>query len=377
MIPLAALVLTSALLAPAGGVTITPGDADGNGSLDLVITGNGKAQVVEVADVAFADTVRVSFDGDGDGLLGGAGDPSNEFTGPFELVDVRLGGGKDELTIKPLSPLEPGGAGEGRRRVYVIDLGSGKDRLAVDLHDQGFPDPGLVRIEADCGPGQDEVEVLGDCAMSDQATIEIALDLGPGRDFVFAVLPFYLHDFAEFSLDVQLGDGADEMRTRLDSLDLDTLSRMGVDVDGGDGSDSILLQPIEAVVPRALFGRFDYSARGGRGDDLVSFNVATPHSIDFSNTGNGRLRVRLDGGDDRDFVNFACANEALDEPRYDVRVDGGAGDDALLGNLANLSEDGNEVENYAAAGAILLNGGVGSDAAETMGNGRFREVAVP
>ncbi len=366
------LLLSTTLAAGPGGVTVTTGDFDGNGSADLLVVGNRKRNVVDVADLPGTSMVRVRWDGDADGQIGVA-DPSIDFAGPIETVEIRLGSGNDVLTIEPDNPDM---LADGARRFFEIDLGAGKDSLVVDAAPIGITGTSLLRFDVNGGSGRDELELDLDCAIS-EGSVELGVDAGGGRDLVLLRLPYFLHDGAQFSIDADLGDGDDEFHSILAGLDTDSAAHIRCDIDGGDGDDGILLQPSENVVSRVLNGSLEFDARGGSGDDLISFNVATPNAIDFPQLATARLRARLDGGADEDFVNFACANTSVDEPVYDVQVNGGSGDDSLLANIANPNATGNDADNYGVAGSVLLIGGPGHDEAVTMGNGRYRSIAVP
>jgi hypothetical protein len=396
--------------------TVTIGDFDGNGSSDLRVVGDDAAQTLIIRDHPGINQAFIELDCNGNGILDpGDLDGSVGHLGGFEVIDIRLGGGDDRVTIEVPSFTRY----IGKNRNFVVDLGPGANRfrfehpgvddfeftaensrITMDVRggagadDVGFTFKGaiasMIVLRADLAGGPDVIELVtsGGIARYEQGSIvDIEFQLGAGNDrvtyhptadpvdgSVYRVrivgdagadvvgggIFSLVGNNALLLLGVDLGAGHDRLTLSPPPL-VDDLGTVHIDVAGGDGHDVLSIEPSSVGWTSRLGGRVEMFVHGNDGNDEITVNV----SPDIGSEVSGLIRVHADGGAGNDRVLAAVEAVAESTGQYDFLLRGGMGNDDL--RLTVLNAGANLPENYPPVGASLLDGGAGTDECKAVG----------
>jgi hypothetical protein len=399
---------------------VATGDFDANGSQDLRILGDAGNQILRIVDdpTALITTVWLDCNGDGDFTDAALGEVNGTVYGQFELFDLRLTAGNDDVTIE----VPEKAAYLGQNRNIAVQLGSGTNRFRYDhpggVHpppsfvssrmtievlggagadDVGFRFNGarssLIVLRADLQGGPDQVSVTTpDIARYEQASVvDIELKLGQGDDTIhyaptadlFEDSVYRVTILGEGGADVVTGFAAGLVEARLFlNVDLgpgnDTLTwnpppmvgdtgRVYINITGGAGADTVAIVPASAGFTSTLNGRVEIFVHGDDGDDVLTVDL----SPDISNSDvDGTVRVHVDGGAGDDTIRVAQVSNAGSDGLYDFLLRGGPGADDV--QLSFQNNGANVAANYT-VGAALLDGGFGTDECKVVGNALVRE----
>lgn len=276
-------------------------DLNGNAVPDLQIVGNKKNQIVRIIDDPAANRTWISLDKNGDGRFTGRGEVHNELlTTTFDVIDVRLKGGKDVFEYHAISEFV------GASRELRIRTGSGDDVVTLRLDS---------RISAD-------------------STFRATVWLGDGNDRFTGNL--VINTFAvEGEADIRVHGGRGK--------DLITFTR-GLP-DGADSSTTLHPADVTGLLLLHIYGE--------RGEDRIMIDFGVAGGFRLGNT--GRIQLRSDGGSGNDSMLITFRNTADSMGWYDVQLLGNRGNDLLSFGLFDESNGNVQFED----GAVLLDGGNG------------------
>jgi len=247
--------------------------------------------------------------------------------------DLRLDGGRGDDT---LDLTVTGGATE--KVDAVLDGGAGNDIIRALLQPEGFTSS-EVHATVNGGDGHDDIllQIDPEAAM-DFTSASLVADAGSGDDR-FAVFA----KAADISVDLHAGSGNDVVVLNEDASEggSNGFGSAFNRVHGGDGNDSVQI---------AISGVYDFDATvsGGRGNDTISLS-ASGQSYDQESHYTSALYGN--DGDDVLTVALAGSGSAL---TYSSLLDGGAGNDTLVGSVVNDTLVGG-------VGADQMTGGAGDD----------------
>jgi hypothetical protein len=406
--------------------TVTTGDFDGNGSLDLRVVTDGANQTLRIVDDPRLHSTTVFLDCNGDGDFIDAGDRNGEVFGEFELFDLRLSGGDDTVIIEVPETLPPDvTAYDKQNRNFAVQLGAGNNvfrflhpwtdsppvvppftarssRLTIDVQagagadDVRFQFGGahssLIVLRTDLGGGNDTV-TLGtfDIARYEQASVvnvdfqtdagsdtvifqpnadlfdgsvyRVNIGTGPGADTVEGGILSFIDD-GRLIVSVDLGPGNDALSWRPPAL-VGADGSVHVSVAGGPGQDDVAFALADdPLITSDFHGRVDLFVQGDDGNDSLSVHMSppAPGSSDLT----GTVRVHVDGGAGNDTVLVSQRNNAGSTGTLDFLVRGGLGTDRL-----GLSVGGPAI--YAPVSQPLLDGGPGTDECVLVGPGTQKQ----
>jgi hypothetical protein len=346
-------VAPSAIVASAALPTITQGDFDNNGRLDIRVVGTGAAERYFVSRTDL-DAFVIGIDVDGDDVFDvqlvvndGA---------PRDLIDINTGGGDDLVEID----MEPSSVGLSAIR---IDLGSGNDLLEID-HDQNALDNSAFAYFVIGGTGNDVVDLRVDEMVHTQLTFEA--DMGVGNDVVLVEVTDG-QSFFDFHVNASLGAGNDRFELNHSGNQVAPgACRIDVFVDAGQQDDEVKLQMRNELEQNT---QFRFEAVLGDGNDTFATELEM-HDFNFGFGADDQIRceiVALGGlGDDV----LRCNNAPFGDPTFGVpildgklefRFDGGLGDDLLEIDLDESVFGGDNPASPIASFYALLDGGAGDD----------------
>jgi hypothetical protein len=290
----------------------------------------------------------------------------------------------------------PGGAGAGS---YLnIEVNGGGSVENVDVMFNAITDS-VISVNTDLGTGDDTADlVLGGAV--DLSTIDADLNLGGARlrnaasyvqagnvnlggvvdvditggaqqDLVNGYVQA-LNTASRLNYDVNLGGGPDISdfsfpeghNTFPNDILLGFFPELRVTMNGADGNDLLTVTPVEAATESAVTGIFDIALNGGAGDDQLVANLGPTDAL----ANNGfffRLHVRLDGGAGTDALFFQSSTIGNETNfGYDVALYGGPGNDSLSSIITPTGTFGGF---FGPANAVVLDGGSGTDTAGFQG----------
>lgn len=314
----------------------------------LMITGTSAADVVEVAHLR--EPIGTSYTSVRDN---GTTYRFPEATMPVRSIAAILYGGSDYFTIRHDSAVLSADVWEHA----FVDTGGGDDVIDVDIR-QTNPDSDttfkldirsgrgddtvrgvlefsnvlISSIKADTGAGNDRVDIRTNITVEDMhLQHELLIITGAGNDDIQTELQIVAADFN--------GDSSPDIVTNVLAGDGDDLLRMNTRVTGGQ-ADGFLLHINDqirlgnghdrAVIDQIFAGNLDamstmmLDVNGGKGNDQIDFGFIAPQD---EATG-GEFRSRIDGGDGDDSIR---AEALLSAGRSRVIIDvlGQAGNDRL------------------------------------------------
>jgi hypothetical protein len=419
----AGLCLALARPAAAGCTIPAPEDRDGNGSLDLRLTGDAGRQIAVVelnSNGSFQATIDCNHDGDlldtQDVTLAGAG--------PIESVFVELAG-NDEVTVRQTGDLSGtarnvilvsgsnGSAfsydtqGHGilahtRLGIEVIG-GNRADSFSLDLGGSTINASSLV-VRAELGPQNDAFAMVGAAQVTD-SVLDVSVDLGTGgndvsiadgggtatgsdlildlqggedgvnADLVDLVLSGRYEGGTRGVYDFPLGDGNDVFTGRV------LTPGFGVDTLGAAGSRVALRLPLAQGVDQALLQTEGGGVTTVNGSVDVDIDTSAQRDelfVDWTGlTGTGTLRLRGAGGDASDVVVGSVVTEPGAQNDVDVIMSGNAELDFVFEGdtvYAAVVDLGNS--SFGPGNVVVVNGGIdGDDFCSYFGNAPHAAVA--
>jgi hypothetical protein len=329
--------------------SLTQGDFDGNGSLDVRIRGDAGRQVLRIEEAGEAFAVGLSCNGDED-----FDDPTDirlEFAlGPVETYDIQLGG-RDVISY--FFEKEERTASETKN--LALTLGPGGNTITLEFF-TGLNHSSFT-VDLQGGTGADVVTI--DQLLAGNAALILRGDLGAGDDTL------EIKDSPELVANVggagrtmlmNLDLGLGRNRATLPAFSLDN-SFASFDLEGGDaptGADTVRLVVPEAGVVLKQGGRYFFDAALRKGDDAFGLDqvpAATP-GVSVSTDATSEAHIHVDGGEGNDAM-ATVLERSVHEGVFDLRLSGGLGTDFI-------SVDWNELGGTG-TGALRLDGGDGND----------------
>jgi len=217
---------------------------------ELKITGDAAANVINI--VAEGDGhVRVT---NGNGKLLGAADD-------VRAIKLDTKGGADTVSYSLVDPLA-------RAQKLIFDLGAGKDSLNLDLT-QGVTGVNL-NVEVEGGDGADTIDVLAGSLTA-----------------------------ARLKLDINGGAGKDAISLSDSNLAIDVDSALVAHLAGNEGADLI-----DTTLDGVILGRVNYTAGGGKGQDIVTGNITV------ASGSTGELHAKERGGKGLDTVTLNVIDDS-------------------------------------------------------------------
>ncbi len=400
--------------------SVATGDFDANGSQDLRILGDAGDQTLRIIDDPSASTTTVFLDcnGDLDFTDAAIGEVNGAVYGEFELFDLRLANGNDDIRID----VPEKSAYNGKNRNVVVQLGAGTNvfrfdhpggihppptfvnsRMTLDVlggagaDDVGFRFNGarasLIVLRADLGGGADQVSLTTpDIARYELGSVvDVHLNVGAGNDTVHYSPTADLFDGsvyrvnilgeagadtvtgfaaglvdARLFLNVDLGTGNDTLRMNPPHMVGDA-GRIYINVVGGEGQDVLALATASLGFTCTLGGLTEIFVHGDDGNDALTVDMSPDDTHCFVD---GTVRVHLDGGAGDDTLRVEHVSTAPSTGQYDFLLRGGLGRDDLQLSFQNFGD--NLPGNYT-VGAALLDGGPAIDECKVVGNALVRE----
>jgi len=412
---LSLLIAVAAVLAGArtgwAACSITQGDFDGNGRLEVRVVGDLRYQSILVLD--HGTSVDLGIDCDGNGGYSDPGDVVVNIPGPVEAYDIQ-GKGKDIIQYILDGPLS-GGA-----RAVSVTLGPATvaqpNRLLVGATSALTASNLTLDVLGSPGPDSVQLILLGDVTDS---SIQLRGDLGPGDDTLL-VQPLLGQNVAgsSFTMDVALGTGNNKAEYELlgfgsgsaqgsiyaanlegssSSANVDRVrvqlaptfgvgttaftnvslqagadvfeaavnaayvqipygSALHVRARGGAGNDTLTWEADGNFPGAFVGGLFDVDFDGGLGNDLLSADV-------YGQRGDGVLRYKASGGDGNDALfTSMTADSSGSSPYFDVAALGGRGLDSLYTGLVDVSGNARY-----GPGGLQVDGGYDADVAVHFG----------
>ncbi len=278
------------------------------------------------------------------------------------VVEVNAMQGIDTLAVIP--PIMNGSYLDVR-----TNLGPGKDALIVRL-DNPITGGSAVNISGDLG-GDNNIYKFSQTALLN-GTVNVNVLSGAGVDSGTFTLAGPIGSSGRLYYKTNLGFGNDGFDGNLD-LPLVSIAAGGevhVDVVGNAGADILTLsrKGTTGGLTTTNAGLLDVFLGGNSESDTIRVDLAGGGFVT-----DGTLRLRADGGSGSDTLDAQIDAQATSlTPNLDVLLHGGTGADRLTVKFKN---DGpNLLDNYGAAGAALLDGGLDvGDACTTTGNGLVHE----
>jgi hypothetical protein len=404
------LVLLGVAVVAEAACSVTQGDFDGNGSTDLRVVGDGRNQTLTVYDDPTAGTTTVFFDCDGDGGFtnAAAGDLNGLVFGEFELFDIRMGNGSDDVII-----VVPNASWyRGKNRNFVVQLGGNvantfrffhdstapfeltaeQSRLTIDVQAGGGPDlievllkgarASQIVVRVDAGGGDDQIRfgTTEEVRFDEASVVDVSIDADTGNDRVIYNPSPDLHGGSVYRVSIATGAGADTVEGGLGALVNDGQLHLTVDLGtgndvlswtppllvraagqahigiiGGTGNDNIKIDGAGALATCIVEGLLALNVHGDDGNDGITANLSPPTACEVD----GTVRVHLDGDSGNDAVSLGYVSNAASTGKYDFLVRGGLGADTLL--LAFDNAGVGTAAAYTPVGAALLDGGYGTD----------------
>lgn len=389
-------------------VVVTQLDLDLDGAADdIQIVGDAGNNVITIGDEGNGAILRVFVDAKGDGDYGPGDNPGTEYTitGSTGMIAVNLGAGNDSFIYSILADLTAQG------RTVSVNLGGGSNELTVLGGDHNLTAATRFDLDVAAGAGEDEIDV--EFGQVKASAVSVRAGLGLGNDLCGLTFGL-IDDGAAADVDVELGGGMNSFLLDLQGVGKFDRADMRVNVLGGGQADaatvnlhddvgdgqarSSLLVNVDLLAGNDTFGAaLDYNnfrvddhslasinARGGAGadllvvggtgqsgsvlldpDSLLDINLQGGRGADFVSVLfshanalelGGALRVRIDGGAGADALKCQLTNTAASTGRYDLAVRGRGSDDTAYVTLANPG-----TVTYGPLGKLLVDGGAGLD----------------
>ena len=303
----------------------------------LVVHGNGGDDVI-TADTGLATLINLTLDGgDGnDSITGGdgndtllGGDGNDEVSGERGNDIAFLGAGNDTFEWDPGdgSDIVQGQAGIDTLEFDGADVAENIDISANGTHARFFRDVGTITMDLN------DVERIRFNALGDADNIVV-------------------HDLSATDVDQVLLDLSSPAGSGVGDGAADT-----VRVDGTPGNDAVTVSSIGAsVAVSGLAATVTIRGAEGANDSLTVNGFAGNDTINASGLNAGQINLTIDGGVGNDSLIGSAGNDTLAGGTGDDSLDGRAGNDALDGGDGNDFLRGN-------TGADALVGGAGVDTA--------------
>ncbi|MFN0204852.1 MAG: hypothetical protein ACKVS6_00895 [Planctomycetota bacterium] len=362
---LAGLLLLSNV-AFAGGVSVTAEDVDGNGVIDIKITGSGAAERIVIIENG-ANGLVISVDANNDGDFDDEGDVLGfNAAAATDGIFLTASGGGDICTItfgQDLSVV--------KRHIYA-DLGSGDDIFTFsagdpDIEVLDIADGSNYLIEVIGSSGHDTVNLIMDLVWLSRVSLRV--DTGSGNDIVDT--HFYNQVFkSNVDMEFVLGNGNDTM-TAVFEQNVQNGSTFKYSVDGGAGAD--LLEVSFAGSGPNANSIMEITLLGDRGDDTITVDGLQGgfHLLNSSDSDcGGRAIFNINGGDGKDNITMTRLDEGQDFGGFatldgvlEVNILGGRHDDTILVNFAGANGGFTTTANDAERRGLQLwiSGGDGND----------------
>jgi hypothetical protein len=348
--------------------SLAQGDFDGNGTEDVRIAGDARAQYIVVIDSPETYAVQIDCNDDGDFTDSGDVD-TGTLTATIETFELRPGG-KDRIAYRTtgdamvknlLVAFGPPGADGNSLNVttglrsgssLVVDVIGSAGRDSVFMRSQS-QDSSLV-LRGDLGAGTDTLDLTLSNSVRSSISVDFALGAGFGDAYLGCgttdasrvamnlegsnvvsqpdALTFRLDGVATNDARIQLKAnllaGNDVGRVALEGFEARAGGKAYVRLAGGNGNDVLAVESTSA--PAAVDGRLDVTLEGGAGNDILTYDLGG----DFS--GSGRVRFRVDGGDGADLVaSTVFADSSTSTPSFDLAFLGGRGADVVYVALSD------------------------------------------
>lgn len=390
-------------------VVLTQLDLDGDGATDDIrIVGDGQNSTVFIQDDGTGN-LHINIDANSNGVSD-KGDINQDYaiTNNSVVLDLQLKGGKDSLAYVFTTPLAAG------TRSYNLDMGGSKDVIifqagtihmgssvnmtvngggADDVFGFEFSNVNnsYVNVQTWMGSGNDTYNLIfGDVDV--ESSVNVTTDLGTGRDTHTVTIESVGYDThadmdmwvtggngkdtvdvtvkkgvggglgdpsSHLGVNVDLGHGDDAFVGKLNggTFILDDNSQAVFAVKGGAGNDSLKMERNGNGVLRVDTGAmFVIDLDGGLGKDTINAEFTGADAWRLETPGS-RLKVRLDGADGKDSVTCRFTNDSFTKGDFDIACYGGAGDDYLWFETANIGG----TPTYGPSGKVQVDGGLGKD----------------
>jgi hypothetical protein len=316
--------------------SMSQGDFDGNGTMDLRVRGDAARQVLELSDRGASVSVRLSCNGDAD--FEDATDIDQTIPGAFETFDVQLGGRDDIVIVFTKDAVDATVI-----KNLLLTLGPGGNTAELDLLSRLFHSS--VTAEVQGGAGADVLRIFP--AFSGAAVI-VRGDLGAGDDMLDVLDP-EISTGGAFLLNVDLGPGRNLATVPLPGL---SSSFASIDLEGGDvltGTDTVSVTvPQDFLRQRA---RFFFAAALRRGDDVFSVDLGSKDPFVIDATSEAHFSAA--GGEGDDAVGGALLSGSAHAGVFELGLSGGPGSDVVTLDWSDLQGSGTDV--------VRLDGGDGND----------------
>jgi hypothetical protein len=249
------------------------------------------------------------------------------------------------------------------------NLGPGRDALIVKL-DNPITGGSAVNISGDLG-GDNNIYKFSQTALLN-GTVNVNVLSGAGVDTGTFTLAGPIGPSGRLYYKTNLGYGNDgfDGNVNLPLVSIAAGGEVHVDIAGNAGADTLTLsrKGTTGGLTTTNAGLLDVFLGGNSESDVIRVDLAGGGFVT-----DGTLRLRTDGGSGNDTLDAQIDAQATSlTPNLDVLLHGGAGADRLTVKFKN---DGpNILDNYGAAGAALLDGGLDvGDVCTTTGNGLVHE----
>jgi hypothetical protein len=325
--------------------SVTSGDFDANGSIDMRFIGDAYRQNLLLDLGNGSVQVKLDCNGDGDYADPGDFDFNITTTGGLETFDIQLRG-KDAITILQsasvpgdrknlLLTLGPGGnvveidnfffAPLTGQSSWVVDVvgGPNDDTLTVRLN--GAVTSSLLQVRGDLGLGNDHVVLYGP-ATSTGGVIDFDLALGPGNNTLDlirtagATLGAFRSTVNVDGGDVAINSDKVSVNMANPNVIFTTGSRFALNANLLAGNDAFTLN--DAGCFTGSESRF--RVKGGAGNDVLQAGTVLPGL--YSN--DGLIETVFDGGPGADILDIEKHVEGLGT--YRVRAHGGDSSDIVV-----------------------------------------------
>jgi hypothetical protein len=393
--------------------SLTMGDFDGSGRIDVRIVGTGQRVVIDDAQSSY----RARVDCNGDGTFGG---PPDIDTGlqplDVETFDLRGLGDVDYETTAAFS-----NAVKNISVTFSPPRPGNENRVCLSLGSAIQAGSNIV-VDLLGSAGPDTVTLVSYVEVSD-SSLTLRGDLGAGDDRLFYLMQGRPTVNSVLTTDVDMGSGSNVFQTSVEGGDNATIltnavgSPLQTQVDrfqatlgggfttgsryltrfallGGNDVVTVYADPAGAHPLTVTNSVVAVRARGGAGNDTLAFVAPSTgvtnngmFELDLAGgpgndvitadwsariDGGGTTRLRLSGDDGADVVWGALdLNSTVTRPTVDVLFQGGNGNDILYTAVIDAAG----LASYRPLGTTRTDGGAGDDACYFFGSGSHQSLS--